>query len=450
VRLSIWRVLFWLAILAFLIEALGLGATLVDLRSRRADNAVGLAPDQIAAVARLWPSIDEEQRNGVIAALSWTGLSYSVTSGAPVAADDDAHVVEVEAALRKRLDAAQAQTVVALIRTRSGAEARRALNWVFSRQPIRIFVRLAPDQWLEADVRGELGVRLLGAPTGFWVGILGLLLASGVLIVILREGRAIARIARSVELFAATGEPSPFALSGSPEVNGLGRRTLAMQAQVASLLRERNHMLGAIAHDIKTYVQRLKLRFEVIEDPAQIDKAQRDLGAMNELVEDALLLALNANPRNEVELVDVHAVLAHEIEAARLSGGDVSLAEEGAGPFLITGEASGLSRALANIIGNALRYGKRARVRLRRCKGSIEAIVDDDGPGIPPAARKAAFQPFHRGESSRSRSTGGTGLGLAIAERIVERHGGAIAIADAPGGGARFIITLPEQERARQ
>ena len=113
-------------------------------------------------------------------------------------------------------------------------------------------------------------------------------------------------------------------------------------------------------------------------------------------------------------------------------------------PFLVSGDRSALSRALSNVIGNALRYGKQAQIWLQRDRAMIEIVVDDDGPGIPPADRRAVFTAFHRGESSRSRSTGGTGLGLAIALGIVERqHGGFIEIADAPTGGARLRILLP-------
>jgi two-component system, OmpR family, osmolarity sensor histidine kinase EnvZ len=79
----------------------------------------------------------------------------------------------------------------------------------------------------------------------------------------------------------------------------------------------------------------------------------------------------------------------------------------------------------------------------------IEVVVDDDGPGIPPADRRAVFTAFHRTESSRNRATGGTGLGLAIALGVIERqHGGAIEITDAPNGGARLRILVPAEIRA--
>jgi signal transduction histidine kinase len=102
------------------------------------------------------------------------------------------------------------------------------------------------------------------------------------------------------------------------------------------------------------------------------------------------------------------------------------------------------SRALTNIIGNALRYGHVAHVSTCQTNDAVQIIVDDEGSGIPRSQRKSIFRAFQRGESSRNRSTGGTGLGLAIALGIIERqHHGSIEIGDAPSGGARVTIRLP-------
>jgi signal transduction histidine kinase len=136
--------------------------------------------------------------------------------------------------------------------------------------------------------------------------------------------------------------------------------------------------------------------------------------------------------------------VADEVEVARMTGGEITLNRASTEPLFVAGDRAALSRALSNIIGNALRYGQTAQVTLRSQGNTAEIIVDDEGPGIPPSQREAAFRAFHRGESSRNRSTGGTGLGLAIALSIIERqHHGGIEIADAPGGGARFKIRLP-------
>jgi two-component system osmolarity sensor histidine kinase EnvZ len=443
-RIRLWRIFFWIAAIALALEILGLTSTSLEMRRQRVGGAAGLVPDQIAAVVRLWRSLDETQRRDVLAAISGAGLAYRVTSNAPVDTHDDAHVREVEDAVRKRLVAEQPNDVVALIQARRFGRDNRAVNWALSTQPVRVYVRLGAAEWLVAEVRGDLLPRFFGLPTGFWLGIVGLLLTGGVLLVILREGRAIERIAHSVETFASTGAPEPIPIRGSPEIAGLARRTVRMEEQVATLLNERNVMLGAIAHDIKTYVQRLKLRLDVLDDPTQIPKAMHDLDAMDKLVEDALLVAVHASPLKAKEAVELFALVADEVEVARMAGGEVTLDRERSGPFFIAGDRSALSRALSNIIGNALRYGQASHVMVRNQGDMAEIIVDDEGPGIPPSQRDAVFRAFHRAESSRNRSTGGTGLGLAIALGIIERqHHGGIEIDSAPGGGARFRIRLP-------
>jgi two-component system osmolarity sensor histidine kinase EnvZ len=447
-RIRLWRVFFWIAAVALVLEVLGLTSTFVEMRRQRVGGTAGLVPDQIAAVVHLWRSLDQTQREDVLTAISGAGLSYRVTSEAPIDSSKDAHVREVEDAVRKRLAAEGANDVVALIQARRFGRDDRAVNWALSTEPVRVYVRLSAAEWLVAEVRGDLLPRFFGLPTGFWLGIIGLLLTGGVLLVILREGRAIERIACSVEAFATTGAPEPFPIRGSPEIAGLARRTLRMEEQVASLLNERNVMLGAIAHDIKTYVQRLKLRLDVLDDPTQIAKAMSDLDAMDKLVEDALLVAVHAHPLKTSESVDLFALVADEVEVVRMTGGKIALTQERAGPFFITGDRAALSRALSNIIGNALLYGDVAHVIMSRQGSTAEIIVDDEGPGIPPSQRDAVFRAFHRAECSRNRSTGGTGLGLAIALSIIQRqHNGSIEINDAPSGGARFKIVLPLSRR---
>ena len=74
----------------------------------------------------------------------------------------------------------------------------------------------------------------------------------------------------------------------------------------------------------------------------------------------------------------------------------------------------------------------------KREAGALELSVTDTGPGVPPAIREKVFDAFF------TTRTEGTGLGLAVAKQLVEAHGGKISVADRPGGGARFAITLTE------
>jgi signal transduction histidine kinase len=102
-----------------------------------------------------------------------------------------------------------------------------------------------------------------------------------------------------------------------------------------------------------------------------------------------------------------------------------------------------IKRALQNVIGNALKYGKAATVELKEGPERAVVRVLDRGPGIQADKREEVFRPFFRLESSRNRETGGSGLGLAVARSIVRRHGGDIELADRDGGGLEVRLFLP-------
>jgi signal transduction histidine kinase len=102
-----------------------------------------------------------------------------------------------------------------------------------------------------------------------------------------------------------------------------------------------------------------------------------------------------------------------------------------------------LKRAMANLIENAIVYGKKADVRLSGDADGYEIAVDDVGPGIPETEQEKVFRPFFRLEVSRNRESGGTGLGLAIARTVVRAQGGEIILSNRKEGGLRALVKLP-------
>jgi two-component system osmolarity sensor histidine kinase EnvZ len=100
-------------------------------------------------------------------------------------------------------------------------------------------------------------------------------------------------------------------------------------------------------------------------------------------------------------------------------------------------------RCLANLVGNALRYGARIHIDATRDDRFLTIHIDDDGPGIPPEQREDVFRPFHRLDQARNQDHGGTGLGLAIARDIARSHGGDIQLGDSPLGGLRATVRVP-------
>jgi hypothetical protein len=108
--------------------------------------------------------------------------------------------------------------------------------------------------------------------------------------------------------------------------------------------------------------------------------------------------------------------------------------------LLVRGHYEPLRRAVENLARNAVAFSNRAGVTIgaRRTAHGIELTVRDHGPGVPDEMKQRIFEPYVTGR------TGGTGLGLALVRQTVLAHGGRVSVADAPGGGALFTVTLPE------
>lgn len=102
-----------------------------------------------------------------------------------------------------------------------------------------------------------------------------------------------------------------------------------------------------------------------------------------------------------------------------------------------------MKRAFANLVENAVKYGGRARVSASARDDAVTVTVDDDGPGLAEADQARVFEPFVRGEASRSRETGGVGLGLAVVRAAVRAHGGEVTLSNRPAGGLRATVVLP-------
>ena len=112
---------------------------------------------------------------------------------------------------------------------------------------------------------------------------------------------------------------------------------------------------------------------------------------------------------------------------------------------MIVGDPVALRRLFENLIENARRYGGgEIAVRLVKLAGGREVRIEDNGPGLPEDQLDTVFEPFRRGENSRSRETGGIGLGLGIARAIARAHGAKLRIENRPEGGLVAIVHFPE------
>lgn len=122
---------------------------------------------------------------------------------------------------------------------------------------------------------------------------------------------------------------------------------------------------------------------------------------------------------------------------------DISIPEE---PIFCELDEFQFRRVLDNLISNSVRYNRLGTILffdVARSRTAVTVRIADNGVGIPPERRESIFEPFVVG--SDARNSGGSGLGLAITKRIVEKHGGAIFLSQAPAAGrsSEFVIKLP-------
>jgi signal transduction histidine kinase len=229
---------------------------------------------------------------------------------------------------------------------------------------------------------------------------------------------------------------------GPSEVSRAARAFNAMQDRIAGYLAERIQILAAISHDLQTPITRMRLRVDLMDDEAQQHKLRQDLQAMETLVREGLAYArtlhgIEEQPRR----IDPDALLDSLVCDYTDAGRQVTLTGTIGRECLLRPQA--IKRVLANLIDNALKFGGSADIHAGvQEDGRLAITVRDHGPGIPPDALEAVFQPFHRLEASRNRETGGTGLGLAIARQLTLAMDGELTLRNGDDGGleARLVV----------
>ena len=266
-----------------------------------------------------------------------------------------------------------------------------------------------------------------------------------VLIPVLLAGHYIARplnrLAQAARQFRPGDDAEPLDEQGPSDVRAVIAAYNALAQRVNVMLDEKDRMLGAIGHDLRTPLAALRVRIESVEDEDDRAKMADTIDEMNRTLDDILSLARLGRPSEPPTEVDVAALIDAVVEDFRDLGEPVS-AEE-APRLTMRLRPSLMRRAVRNLIENAIKYGGSAEVRLIPDAKCIAIEVADRGPGIPEDKIDSVFDAFTRLETSRNRETGGIGLGLALARAIVREAGGDIRLTERPGGGLRATIHLP-------
>lgn len=253
--------------------------------------------------------------------------------------------------------------------------------------------------------------------------------------------RPVTRFAQAAEEVGRHLRSAPLAERGPAELRRVAHAFNGMQRQLQLLIEDRTRMLAAISHDLRTPLTRLRLRIETTEAPSR-EHLLADIGTMESMTSSALSFIQGIDDGERLEYVELGALIETACDTVADLGGDVKFA--GAERLLYPCRPIALMRAISNVIMNAVRHANGARIRLRLNEdGGATIEVEDSGDGIPDPEKELVFEPFYRGEHTRTSDPAGLGLGLSIARSIALAHGGGIELEDVQPHGLRVMIRLP-------
>ena len=255
-----------------------------------------------------------------------------------------------------------------------------------------------------------------------------------------RVSAPIAAFAEAAERLGRDPGAPPLELKGSSEIGVAARAFNDMQERLRRYVEDRTSMIGAVAHDLRTPLTRLRFHAESAPAPLR-EKMAADIAEMDAMVAATLAFVRDATQTGKRAQLELRSLLDSVVEGFAEQGRDVRL-QPGEG-VVIEGDSVALKRMFANLIDNAIKFGGLARVTLRSVDGLVMVEVEDDGRGLADAELEAVFEPFHRAEPSRNRDTGGMGLGLTASRSIARAHGGDITLANRLGGGLKAVVSLP-------
>ena len=302
------------------------------------------------------------------------------------------------------------------------------------------------------EIRVEFGDRVLRFVTrrslayeaNVHIFILWMLGASIVLVTVAilflrNQIRPILRLARAAEEFGK-GRDVAFSPRGAREVRQAGAAFVEMKRRVERAIEQRTTMLNGVSHDLRTIITRFKLSLALMAPSNEAAEMRKDVEEMEHMVEAYLAFARGDGGETPVK-TDIGAIIKDlQIDTQKM-GIDARLALSG-DPVVVARPAS-IKRLLANLVGNAQRYGKRIDFTAINDGKTMTIHIDDNGPGIPVDRLEDAFRPFYRLDESRNQDHGNSGLGLAIARDIARTHGGDLTLARSELGGLRATVTLP-------
>ena len=303
----------------------------------------------------------------------------------------------------------------------------------------RILIEL-PEGVLAADVPRKRLSTYTTSVFMLWMIGSSLVLLSVAALFLRNQVKSLRRLAAAAEGFGK-GRPVPFSkVEGALEVRQAAVAFIQMRDRIQRQIRQRTEMLAGVSHDLRTPLTRMRLGLELLGGNTAVTELKSDVAEMERLVNLYLDFARGEGTEAPVD-TDIALLIEDVVAATRRDGTPLSV--ESGSEAVVPVRPNALRRCLNNLIANARQHGRHVWLSSMTLEDGVDILIDDDGPGIPPAERDRVFQPFIRLDPSRNPSTGGVGLGLTIARDVARSHGGDVHLETSPHGGVRARLHLP-------
>lgn len=243
--------------------------------------------------------------------------------------------------------------------------------------------------------------------------------------------RPLSGFARAADQLGRDPSAPVLALEGPAEIGRAAQAFNRMQARLRSFVDDRTVMIGAISHDLRTPLTRLRFRIEDVPDDVRagmlddVEEMERMIGSVLSFIRDASVVSTR-------ERMDLASLVEDVVEQAVFVGKDVLLQRTEHAQVEV--DAMGMRRVLDNLVENAVKYGHQARVRLFTDGADAVVEISDRGPGLPADELERVFKPFYRSPQARASRASGSGLGLAVCRSIARAHGGDVVLRSGPHG----------------
>lgn len=426
-----------------------------------AGEVLGIGQDYVSSVYQALNTMDEAQRGEYLKKLAASRdtlrkpFRFRMAAAPEWQSEDYYKSVNMKRAVSEAVEAADAAPPDVRARMLWPESPEAALpeyaGYIFPM--LQVMIRMDDGGWLELTQPLSITDNRLIWRQRIFVLLESLIFSLIVIILIRCATRPIERLAQEAERFGRNPEAArPLDECGSREIREAAQSFNRMRARICDNLSERNGMLEAMGHDLRTPLTRIQLRLGKIEPRELREKFAANIEEIRSIIEQGLELARSLHTSERAVPMDIVAFVESVADDLERGEGEIRLGSlpEDDTPLLVCARPTCLKRCIENLLTNAVKYAGGAVISVASDRENVSIRIEDEGPGIPEELLEKVFEPYYRLERSRNRESGGTGLGLSIARNMVLLNDGSLVLKNRPSGGLSAVITLPVMRTKRR